>query len=198
MPKTRRFAGFILEARLAEEREMTPETAILAGGCFWCTEAVFQRLRGVERVVSGYTGGSVANPTYSDVSSGLSGHAEAVQVTFDAAIVSYETLVRVFFELHNPTTLNQQDYDFGAQYRSAIFYHDDAQRETAERVKREVDASGMYPSNAVTEIVPLGEFYPAEDYHQGFYAQNETYPYCQIIISPKLEKLYKRFGDLTA
>ena len=177
---------------------MASETTTLAGGCFWCTEAVFQRLRGVQKVVSGYTGGSVTDPTYGEVCSGLTGHAEAVQVTFDPAVIPYETLLRVFFETHDPTTLNQQGYDVGTQYRSAVYYVDEAQRETAERVKRELDESGAYKSPVVTELAPLTEFYAAEEYHQDYYNQNEGQPYCQVIISPKLRKLYKAFGELTA
>jgi peptide-methionine (S)-S-oxide reductase len=176
---------------------MTTEVATVAGGCFWCFEAVFQRLKGVESVVSGYTGGSVPNPTYRDVCSGLTGHAEAVQVTFDPDIISYEQLLEVFFELHDPTTLNRQGADEGTQYRSAIFYHDERQRETAEAVKRRIDESKMYDGPVVTEISPLETFYPAEDYHQNFYNQNETYPYCAIIIAPKLRKLFKEFEPLT-
>jgi peptide-methionine (S)-S-oxide reductase len=172
------------------------DTATFAGGCFWCTEAVFQRLRGVKAVVSGYTGGETDDPTYYEVCSGETGHAEAVRVTFDPAVISYEQLVEVFFHTHDPTTPNQQGADFGTQYRSAIFYENESQRETAERAKRRVDESGLYPRPAVTEIVPLGKFYTAEDYHQDFYNQNETYPYCQIVIDPKLTKLYKEFGGL--
>ena len=181
-----------------EQVPMASETATLAGGCFWCTEAVFQRLRGVEKVVSGYTGGSVPDPTYREVCSGLTGHAEAVQVTFDPAVIPYETLLRVFFETHDPTTLNQQGYDVGTQYRSAIYYADESQRETAEHVRREVDESGAYKSPVVTELAPLTEFYAAEENHQDYYNQNEGQPYCQVIISPKLRKLYKAFGELTA
>jgi len=172
------------------------ETATFAGGCFWCIEAVFQRLNGVEKVVSGYTGGSVPEPTYEQVCSGMTGHTEAVQLTFDPDVISYETLLNVFFQLHDPTTLNRQDMDVGTQYRSAVYYHDDAQRETAERVKAEIDASGMYPNPIVTEIAPLGPYYAAEGYHQDFYNMNPAYPYCQVVIDPKIEKLYKRFGQL--
>ena len=174
------------------------ETATFAGGCFWCTEAVFERLKGVESVTSGYTGGELANPTYEQVCSGRTGHAEAVQIVFDPAVLSYETLLNVFFELHDPTTLNRQGADAGTQYRSAVFYQDEAQKQTAERVKAEVDASGHYSDKLVTEIAPLTEFYAAETYHQDFYNRNETYPYCQVVIDPKITKLYKNFGELTA
>jgi peptide-methionine (S)-S-oxide reductase len=169
--------------------------ATFAGGCFWCTEAVFKRLKGVNSVLSGYTGGSVANPTYEQVCSGRTGHAEAVQVDFDPAVISYEDLLHVFFKLHDPTTLNRQGADIGTQYRSAIFYHDEEQREAAEHVKREVDTSKAYDDPVVTEIVPAGEYYPAEDYHLDFYDQNRSYPYCRVIIDPKVEKLYREFGE---
>jgi peptide-methionine (S)-S-oxide reductase len=185
-------------AGMPEETTNRREIATVAGGCFWCTEAVFQRLRGVEKVVSGYTGGSVEDPTYNEVSSGMTGHAEAVQVTFDPSVISYEQLLEVFFETHDPTTPNRQGYDVGTQYRSAVYYHDDEQRETAERVIAAVNASGMYPDPVVTELEPLDRFYEAENYHQNFYNQNESYPYCQIIINPKLEKLFKKFGELTS
>ena len=176
---------------------MATETATFAGGCFWCIEAVFQRLRGVEKVVSGYTGGSVPNPSYQAVCTGATGHAEAVQVRFDPAVISFETLCNVFFKLHDPTTLNRQGGDVGTQYRSAVFYHDDAQQETAERVIAEVNASGEYPNPIVTEVSPLGEYYAAEEYHQDFYNQNQTYPYCSVVIDPKVRKLYKDFNELT-
>ena len=174
------------------------ETATFAGGCFWCTEAVFLKLRGVESVVSGYTGGAKPNPTYEEVCSGRTGHAEAIQVNFDPSVISYEQLLKVFFELHDPTTLNRQGVDQGTQYRSAIFYHDEAQKETAERVKDEAGRSGMYPDPIVTEITSAAEFYPAEDYHQDFYERNREYGYCRVVIDPKITKLYKNFSELTA
>lgn len=169
------------------------ETATLAGGCFWCTEAVFRRLRGVESATPGYTGGRGPNPTYEEVCSGKTGHAEAVQVRFDPEDLSYEDLLHVFFKLHDPTTLNRQGADVGSQYRSAIFYHDERQKETAERVKREVDASGEYADPLVTEISREEGFYPAEDYHVDFYERNREYGYCRYIIDPKIQKLYKDF-----
>jgi peptide-methionine (S)-S-oxide reductase len=174
------------------------ETATFAGGCFWCTEAVFQRLRGVQSVTPGYTGGAKLNPTYEEVCTGYTGHAEAVQVVFDAEVISYEQLLEVFFHLHDPTTLNRQGADIGTQYRSAVFYHDEAQRETAERVKRDVDASGAYDDKIVTEITPAGEFYPAEDYHLDFYERNRTYPYCRAVIDPKITKLFKSYSEMLA
>lgn len=176
---------------------MTAATATFAGGCFWCTEAVFQRLRGVEKVVPGYTGGAKPHPSYEEVCSGATGHAEAVQVTFDPDVISFDRLLDVFFELHDPTTLNRQDADVGTQYRSAVFYADASQKEAVERKIAEVNASGMYRDPVVTEVAPLGEFYVAESYHHDFYNQNESYPYCAIVISPKVRKLYKRFGELT-
>ena len=173
---------------------MTTEVATLASGCFWCTEAIFQKLRGVEAVVSGYTGGTVQSPTYEAVCSGTTGHAEAVQVGFDPEVISYADLLDVFFNLHDPTTLNRQGADVGTQYRSAIFYGSAEQRELAEQAKRGVDESGAYPSRAVTEISALEEFFPAEDYHLDFYEKNRESPYCQVVIDPKIQKLYKDFS----
>jgi peptide-methionine (S)-S-oxide reductase len=174
------------------------ETATFAGGCFWCTEAVFLKLRGVESVVSGYTGGAKPNPTYDEVCSGRTGHAEAIQIKFDPSVISYEQLLQVFFELHDPTTLNSQGPDHGTQYRSAIFFEDEAQKETAERVRDEVNKSGMYRNPVVTEITPASEFYAAEEYHQDFYERNREYDYCRVMIDPKITKLYKNFSELTA
>ncbi|HEU0072403.1 MAG TPA: peptide-methionine (S)-S-oxide reductase MsrA [Dehalococcoidia bacterium] len=174
------------------------EIATLAGGCFWCTEAVIQRLRGVDRVVPGYTGGHVPNPTYQDVCTGTTGHAEAIQVHFDPDVISYEQLLEVFFALHDPTTLNRQDADVGPQYRSAVYYHGEAQKQTVERVIAEVNASGMYPNPVVTEVAPAGEYYVAEDYHHNFYEDNKSYPYCTVVIDPKVQKLYKNFEPLLA
>jgi peptide-methionine (S)-S-oxide reductase len=168
--------------------------ATLASGCFWCTEAVVQRLRGVESVVSGYTGGTRANPTYEEVCTGRTGHAEAVQVTFDPSILSYEDLLHVYFKTHDPTTLNRQGADVGTQYRSAIFYHDEEQKETAERVIREINDSKEYDSPVVTEVTPASEFYVAEDYHMDFYNRNREYGYCRVVIDPKVQKLYKEFS----
>ena len=178
--------------------EKRTEVATLAGGCFWCTEAVIQKLRGVDKVVPGYTGGHVPNPTYNDVCTGLTGHAEAIQVHFDPDVISYEQILEVFFALHDPTTLNRQDADVGTQYRSAVFYHDEAQKETLERVIAAVNASGMYSNPVVTEVAPAGEYYVAEDYHHNFYEDNKSYPYCTIVIDPKIQKLYKNFQPLLA
>jgi peptide-methionine (S)-S-oxide reductase len=175
------------------------ETATLAGGCFWCTEAVFRRLRGVEAAVPGYTGGQVPNPSYDAVCSGSTGHAEAVQVTFDPEVISYRTLLEVFFHLHDPTTLNRQGEDYGTQYRSAVYYHDDEQKRIAEEVIAEVNASGAYRDPVVTEVAPATEFYPAESYHLDYYERNRMLnPYCMIVIDPKVRKLYKDYADLVA
>jgi peptide-methionine (S)-S-oxide reductase len=169
------------------------ETATLAAGCFWCVEAVFSRLRGVAQVVSGYTGGTVPNPGYREVCSGESGHAEAVQITFDPDIISFAELLEVFWHSHDPTTLNRQGADSGTQYRSAIFCHDEQQRETAEKSKRETGEAGLWPNPIVTEIVPYTNFYEAEKYHQEYYRLNPHQPYCQLIIEPKIRKLQKEF-----
>lgn len=172
---------------------MSQELATLAGGCFWCLEAVYLDLRGVEKVVSGYAGGHVPNPTYREVCSGLTGHAEVVQITFDPAVVSYRDLLRVFFTIHDPTTLNRQGADVGTQYRSAIYYHDDAQRATAEAVMAEVTAEKLWPNPLVTELAPLTKFYPAEEYHQDYFARNPGQPYCQVVVAPKVSKFRKQY-----
>jgi peptide-methionine (S)-S-oxide reductase len=169
--------------------------ATFGGGCFWCTEAVFQQLKGVKTVVSGYTGGSVKNPTYQQVCSGKTGHAEAIQIDYDPSKVSYEALLEVFWKTHDPTTKDQQGNDYGTQYRSAIFYHDDEQKGLAEHYKQKLDASGLFPAPIVTEIVPFTEFYRAEGYHQNYYNQNAAQPYCRAVIQPKLDKLHALFSD---
>jgi len=168
---------------------MTTEVATLAGGCFWCLEAVFEQLRGVSKVTSGYTGGHVANPTYEAVCTGTTGHAEVTQVTFDPDVVSYRDLLGVFFSLHDPTTVNRQGGDVGTQYRSAIFYHDDEQRRTAEEVIRELEAEHVFDDPIVTKIEPLVAFYPAEEYHREYYRRNPNQPYCRAVIAPKVAKL---------
>lgn len=171
------------------------ETATLAGGCFWCTEAVFQRLRGLFSVTSGYTGGSTPDPTYEEVSADNTGHAEAIQIQFDPNIVSYEDLLEVFFKLHDPTTLNRQGNDVGSQYRSAIFYHSEKQKNIAERIKSEIDESKIHKDKVVTEITPFSKFYKAEDYHKNYYNQNRGAIYCKLVIDPKIEKLTKEFNE---
>ncbi|MFX0054759.1 MAG: peptide-methionine (S)-S-oxide reductase MsrA [Promethearchaeota archaeon] len=169
------------------------ETATFAAGCFWCVEAVFQQLRGVASVVSGYTGGHTDNPTYKDVLTGKTGHAEACQIEFDSEQITYEDLLEVFFETHDPTTLNRQGNDIGTQYRSAIFYHNDAQKKAAEQFKSKVDESGDWKNPVVTEIVPFTKFYRAEDYHQNYYKNNPSQQYCRYVIRPKLDKFEKVF-----
>jgi peptide-methionine (S)-S-oxide reductase len=175
--------------------EHRTETATLAGGCFWCLEAVFERLKGVERVVSGYSGGSLPKPTYERVSTGTTGHAECVQVTFDPATLSYRDLLRIFFAFHDPTTPNRQGPDAGTQYRSAIFWHDPGQRATAEQVIAELTKGGVFDAPIVTEVAPFSVFYPAEDYHQGYFDRNQDQPYCRVVISPKVTKLRKLYAD---
>jgi peptide-methionine (S)-S-oxide reductase len=171
------------------------EMATLAGGCFWCTEAIFKRVRGVQKVVSGYTGGDMEDPSYAQVSTGRTGHAEAAQITFNPRVVSYDSLLDVFFSTHDPTTLDRQGADVGPQYRSAIFYHDDEQRRTAEASKRRWQASGKFSDKIVTSIEPFERFYSAEDYHQNYYAANPHASYCSIVIEPKIRKLLRDFGD---
>jgi peptide-methionine (S)-S-oxide reductase len=170
------------------------EKATLAGGCFWCLEAVFERLKGVERVVSGYSGGSVDHPSYEQVCSGATGHAEAVQVTFDPNEISYRDILEVFFTAHDPTTLNRQGADVGTQYRSAVFYHSEEQRTTAEQVIRRLEGDSVWDAPIVTELAPFEHFYPAEDYHQRFYASNANHPYCRAVIDPKLAKIRERYS----
>ncbi len=171
------------------------ELATFGSGCFWCTEAVFQRLKGVESVTSGYSGGEVAKPTYRQVCTGTTGHAEAVQITYDPEVISFAELLEVFWKLHDPTTRNRQGNDSGPQYRSAIFYHTDRQRELAEHYKEKLDESGAYASPIVTEITPFSNFYPAEDYHQNYFNENGSDGYCQYIIAPKVDKLKKVFAE---
>jgi peptide-methionine (S)-S-oxide reductase len=172
------------------------ETATLGGGCFWCIEAVFERLAGVEKVVSGYAGGATARPTYEQVCSGTTGHAEVIQVTFDPTVVSYRDLLEVFFAFHDPTTPDRQGADRGTQYRSVILYHSPEQKQTAEDVIRDLDARGYWDVPIVTQVVPLEAFHPAEDYHQGFYRLNPDQPYCRALIPPKLAKLKAKYREL--
>ena len=171
------------------------EVATLAGGCFWCLEAVFDDLRGVEDVVSGYAGGRVADPTYQQVCSGATGHAEVVQVTFDPRAVSFRELLEVFFTIHDPTTPNRQGADIGTQYRSAVFYHTPEQKEVTEQVIRELREAGVWGAPIVTEVVPLEKFYPAEDYHQEYFRRNPAQPYCQVVVAPKVSKFRQKFVE---
>ena len=171
------------------------ETATLAGGCFWCLEAVFDDLAGVESVESGYMGGEVRNPTYEQVCGGDTGHAEVVQLKFDPAVVSFDDILSVFFTIHDPTTLNRQGNDVGTQYRSAIYYHSPEQKAAAERVIDKVTAAGLYRGRIVTEVTPASDFYVAEGYHQEYFARNPYQPYCQAVVAPKVAKFRKHFLD---
>ncbi len=172
------------------------EKAIFAGGCFWCTEAIFQNLRGVINVTSGYIGGTIDNPTYDQVSMGKTGHTEAIEIEFDSDEITYKELLYVFFYTHNPTTLNQQGADTGTQYRSAIFYYNDVQKELIESVIHELTKEKIFDKDIVTEVNPIAPFYTAEEYHQNYFAENSEKPYCQIVIFPKLEKLKSKFSHL--
>ena len=172
---------------------MSKEVATLAGGCFWCLEAVYDQLRGVESVESGYAGGKVANPTYQQVCTGTTGHAEVVQITFNPEEVTFRDLLDVFFLIHDPTTLNRQGHDVGTQYRSAIFYHSPEQKATAEQAIKDLTASGIWGSPIVTEVTPLPTFYVAEDYHQEYFENNAFQPYCRAVIAPKVAKFRKHF-----
>jgi peptide-methionine (S)-S-oxide reductase len=172
------------------------DKATLAGGCFWCTEAVFSSLRGVHEVIAGYAGGNVENPTYEQVCSGRTKHVEAVQMQFDANVITYAEILDVFWRSHDPTTINRQGPDRGNQYRSVIFYHDDLQRRIAEESKKKAEALRLWPDPIVTEIVPLTNFYPAEGYHQDYYRFNRNQPYCLMVIDPKIQGLRKKFANL--
>ncbi len=172
------------------------ETAIFANGCFWCTEAVFSMLKGVQSVASGYTGGKTKNPTYEQVSNGDTGHAEALRIVFDPKIISYDDLLNVFFNTHDPTTLNRQGGDVGTQYRSGVFYNNEEQKKKAEALIADLNNSNAYGKPVVTEVTPFDVFYEAEGYHKDYYKFHSDQPYCQLVIAPKLEKLEKRFAEL--
>ncbi|MCB0724460.1 MAG: peptide-methionine (S)-S-oxide reductase MsrA [Ignavibacteriae bacterium] len=182
--------------KMAEDTSVTLDTATLGAGCFWCVEAIFQNLKGVYTVESGYSGGTVENPSYELVCTGTTGHAEVARITFDPKVIPYETLLNVFFRTHDPTTLNKQGADVGEQYRSVIFYNSDEQKETAEKVKKEVEDAKVWDDPIVTVIEPLTNFYKAEDYHQDYYNNNPNKGYCSAVIYPKLKKFYKEFPDL--
>jgi peptide-methionine (S)-S-oxide reductase len=171
------------------------EAATLAGGCFWCTEAIFQRLKGVISVVPGYAASKVANPSYQEVCSGRTGAAEAIQITYDPSVLSYDKVLEIFWHVHDPTTLNRQGNDVGTQYRSAIFYHNDEQKQIALASKAATEQSGLYKKPLVTEIVPFTNFYPAEDYHKDYYDRNRSQPYCMLVIDPKLQKFLKAYSN---
>ena len=171
------------------------EVATLAAGCFWCIETVYDQLKGVEKVVSGYTGGMIPNPSYQQVCTGTTGHAEAVQVIFDPTVVSFREILEIFFTIHDPTTLNRQGGDIGTQYRSAIFYDSPEQKSIAEEVISDLSSKGLWERPIVTEVTPVTEFFPAEDYHQGYYEQNPGQPYCRAVIEPKVAKFRKYYFD---
>jgi peptide-methionine (S)-S-oxide reductase len=179
---------------MTDQLEMTT----LGGGCFWCVEAIYQDVKGVQSVVSGYAGGHVANPTYQAICTGRTGHAEVTQITFDPAVISFEDLLYIFWRTHDPTTLNRQGADVGPQYRSVIFYHTEEQKAIAEKSKAETDASGLWADPIVTEISPLDKFYPGEDYHQNYYKDNPNQGYCRMVIDPKVRKFRQAFQDKLA
>jgi len=169
------------------------QVATLGGGCFWCLEAVFSGLKGVTQVQSGYSGGAKPNPTYREICTGMTGHAEVVEITFDGSVLSYRDLLEVFFHTHDPTTLNRQGADVGTQYRSVIYYHTPEQQQTAEAVMAEITAAKTFSSRLVTEVAPIGVFYPAEEYHRDYYLRNSSEPYCRAVIAPKVAKLRSQF-----
>ncbi|EKD90238.1 MAG: hypothetical protein ACD_31C00078G0005 [uncultured bacterium] len=173
---------------------MNKEIATFGNGCFWCTEAVFKRLKGVLSVKPGYSGGTVENPSYDQVCEGTTGHAESIQIEFDPSIISYETLLDVFWHTHDPTTINRQGNDIGPQYRSAIFYHDDKQKEKALKSKEKLEKQDAYRDPIVTEVTPFINFYEAENYHKDYYEKNKDYPYCRFVIDPKLKKLLEKYS----
>jgi peptide-methionine (S)-S-oxide reductase len=171
------------------------EIATLANGCFWCTEAIFKRVKAVKSVLPGYAGGTVKNPSYDQVCTGKTGHAESIQIEFDPQVISYEKILDIFWHTHDPTTINRQGNDIGTQYRSAIFYHDEKQREIAERSKKELEKQGIYKNPIVTEITPFKNFYIAESYHKDYYERHKDAPYCNYVISPKIHKLLEEYGN---
>ncbi|MCE7864682.1 MAG: peptide-methionine (S)-S-oxide reductase [Bacteroidetes bacterium CHB5] len=188
--------GLTVSAQTNSQNKMKElETATLGSGCFWCTEAFFLRVKGIESVVSGYSGGKVKNPTYREVTTGLTGHAEVVQITFDPQVITFAEVLEIFWNTHDPTTLNKQGADEGTQYRSVVFYHTEAQKRTAEAYKIQLDKSGAFKNPIVTEITAFSEFYKAEDYHQNYYALNPNQGYCQYVIRPKVEKFNKQFAS---
>jgi peptide-methionine (S)-S-oxide reductase len=171
------------------------ETATLGGGCFWCLEAVYDQLKGVQDVISGYSGGSVNNPSYKQVCTGATGHAEVVQLKFDPQVITFKEILQIFFSIHDPTTLNRQGNDVGTQYRSVIFYHDDKQQSIACEVMKEIERTRIWNRPFVTEVTPFEKFYPAEDYHQEYFENNSQQPYCQVVVAPKVAKFRKQFMD---
>jgi peptide-methionine (S)-S-oxide reductase len=192
---TPKIAPIQQQANMTTDKTKLTDTATFGAGCFWCVEAVYQQLEGVISVTSGYSGGSVKNPTYKEVCSGLTGHAEVCQIVFDPSVITYADMLQAFWMSHDPTTLNRQGNDVGTQYRSVIYYQDENQKQLAEKYKKELDASHAYANPLVTEISPLTEFYVAEDYHQNYYNENGDQPYCQFVVKPKVEKFQKVFKD---
>jgi peptide-methionine (S)-S-oxide reductase len=184
-----------VDGKRSEDASPTTEVATLGGGCFWCLEAVFEELRGVQGVMSGYSGGTVPDPTYEQVCTGTTGHAEVVQVTFDPAVVSFREILEVYFSIHDPTTLNRQGADVGTQYRSVIFYHTPEQKRIAEEVIAELEEAGVWEDPIVTEVTPSSDFYDAEDYHQEYFRRNQRQPYCQVVVAPKVAKFRKQHLD---
>jgi peptide-methionine (S)-S-oxide reductase len=171
------------------------EMATLANGCFWCSEAIFKRLKGVKSVLPGYAGGLVKNPSYDQVCTGKTGHAEAIQIEFDPKDITFEKILNIFWHTHNPTTLNRQGNDIGTHYRSAVFFHDQKQKELAEKSKKELEKEGVYRDSIVTEIIPFKNFYAAEDYHKNYYEKHQDAPYCSFVIDPKMHKLLQEYGN---
>jgi peptide-methionine (S)-S-oxide reductase len=169
------------------------ELATMAGGCFWCLEAVFKEVKGIQKVVSGYSGGAADKPTYAQVCSGVTGHAESVQLTYDPKVISFREILAIFFSVHDPTTLNRQGADVGTQYRSAIFYHNERQKADANEAIKQLNASGEWKAPVVTQVEPFRSFYPAEEYHHNYYARNQEAPYCSVVIAPKLDKFRKKY-----
>jgi peptide-methionine (S)-S-oxide reductase len=171
------------------------EFATLANGCFWCTEAIFSRVKGIKSIIPGYSGGKTSNPSYQQVCTGITGHAEAIQIEYDPKIISFEKILDIFWHTHDPTTLNRQGNDVGTQYRSAIFYHDENQKNIAERIKKELEKQGVFKNPIVTEIIPFSDFFPAENYHKAYYENNRNAPYCSFVIDPKVQKLLQKYRD---
>ena len=176
------------------EKPVTLKIATLGGGCFWCMEAVFSQLRGIKKIDSGYSGGSIMNPTYEQVSTGQTGHAEVVQLLYDSDVISYNEILKIFFVTHDPTTLNRQGADVGSQYRSVIFYHNEEQKKIAEQIINQFNSKNFFDSTIVTKIEPFKAFYTAEEYHKNYFQKHPEQPYCRIVISPKVAKLRKKFG----
>ena len=185
----------VFTQEITAQNKNNMETATFGSGCFWCTEAIFDQLKGVESAVSGYSGGTIKNPSYKEVCTGRTGHAEVVQVKYDPAVISYKELLEVFWQTHDPTTLNRQGADVGTQYRSAIFYHNQEQKELAETYKKKLEEAGVFDNSIVTEITEFKNFYKAEESHQEYYASNKSQPYCSFVITPKVEKFKKVFKE---